>query len=121
SFRRKVQEALIALWLERQLGKEEILLRYLNTAFFGAGAYGVDAAAKRYFGKRAKELSLGEAAMLAGLVRAPSQLAPTRNLGGAKERADTVLQAMADPGAITAEQAEAARAEPVNLRTPPET
>ena len=68
-----------------------------------------------------KELSLAEAAMLAGLVRAPSQLAPTRNLGGAKERADTVLQAMVDTGAITAEQAEAARSEPVNLRVPPET
>ena len=59
--------------------------------------------------------------MLAGLVRAPSQLAPTRNLGGAKERADTVLQAMVETGAITAEQAEAARSEPVNLRVPPET
>jgi membrane peptidoglycan carboxypeptidase len=94
TLKRKVQEAMLALWLESQLSKDEILVRYLNTAFFGAGAYGADAAAKRYFGKRAKELSLGEAAMLAGLVRAPSQLAPTRNLGGAKERADTVLQAM---------------------------
>jgi penicillin-binding protein 1A len=121
TLKRKVQEAMLALWLESQLSKDEILVRYLNTAFFGAGAYGVDAAAKRYFGKRAKELSLGEAAMLAGLVRAPTQLAPTRNLGGAKERADTVLQAMADTGAITPQQADQARAQPVNLRTPPET
>ncbi len=121
NLRRKIQEAVIALWLESQLSKEEILLRYLNTAYFGSGAYGVDAAARRYFAKPTKELSLAEAAMLAGLVRAPSQLAPTRNLGGAKERADTVLQAMAETGAITAEQAEAARAEPVNLRVPPET
>src|SRR5829696_7897232 len=121
TLKRKVQEAMLALWLESQLSKDEILVRYLNTAFFGAGAYGVDAAAKRYFGKRAKELSLGEAAMLAGLVRAPTQLAPTRNLGGAKERADTVLQAMADTGAITPRQADQARAQPVNLRTPPET
>src|SRR4051812_4956176 len=112
---------MLALWLESQLSKDEILVRYLNTAFFGAGAYGVDAAAKRYFGKRAKELSLGEAAMLAGLVRAPSQLAPTRNFGGAKERAETVLQAMVENGAITPAEAEAARAEPVALRTPPET
>ncbi|MEA2887083.1 MAG: penicillin-binding protein, partial [Bradyrhizobium sp.] len=81
TFRRKIQEALLAIWLEGQLTKEEILLRYLNTAYFGAGAYGVDAAAKRYFGKRASELSLAESAMLAGLVRAPSQLAPTRNFG----------------------------------------
>ncbi len=121
NMRRKIQEALLSLWLERQAGKQEILLRYLNTAYFGAGAYGVDAAARRYFGKATKDLSLGEAAMLAGLVRAPSQLAPTRNLGGAKDRAETVLQAMVEIGAITAQQADAARAEPVNLRTPPET
>lgn len=121
SMRRKVQEALLSLWLERQASKDEILLRYLNTAYFGSGAYGIDAAARRYFGKATKDLSLSEAAMLAGLVRAPSQLAPTRNLGGAKERADTVLQAMVETGVITAQQADAARAEPVNLRTPPET
>src|SRR3954451_7020829 len=121
TLKRKVQEALLALWLESQLSKDEILVRYLNTAFFGAGAYGVDAAAKRYFGKPAKDLSLAEAAMLAGLVRAPSQLAPTRNLGGAKERADLVLQAMVDNGAITPQQADAARAQAVSLRTPPET
>jgi 1A family penicillin-binding protein len=121
SFRRKVQEALLALWLESQLKKEDILLRYLNTAYFGAGAYGVDAAAKRYFGKKAGELSLAESAMLAGLVRAPSQLAPTRNFGGAKERQEVVLQTMVETKALTPAEAEAARAQPVNLRTPPET
>ena len=121
SFRRKLQEALIAVWLEWQLDKDEILIRYLNTAYFGAGAYGADAAAKRYFGKSAKELSLAEAAMLAGLVRAPSQLAPTRNFGGANERAQLVLAAMVETGAITAEQAEATRAQTATLRTPPET
>jgi penicillin-binding protein 1A len=121
TFRRKLQEALLAVWLEGQLTKQEILLRYLNTAYFGAGAYGVDAAAKRYFGKRASELTLAESAMLAGLVRAPSQLAPTRNFGGAKERQETVLQAMVETGALTAAEAETARAQTVNLRTPPET
>jgi penicillin-binding protein 1A len=121
TFRRKTQEALLAIWLEGQLTKEEILLRYLNTAYFGAGAYGVDAAAKRYFGKKASELTLAESAMLAGLVRAPSQLAPTRNFGGAKERQETVLQAMVDTKAISAADAETARAQKVNLRTPPET
>lgn len=121
TLRRKVQEALLAVWLESQLKKEDILLRYLNTAYFGAGAYGVDAAAKRYFGKKAGELSLAEAAMLAGLVRAPSQLAPTRNFGGAKERQEIVLQSMVETRAITAAEAEAARAQPVKLRTPPET
>ena len=121
TFRRKVQEALLAIWLESQLKKEEILLRYLNTAYFGAGAYGVEAAAKRYFGKKAGELSLGEAAMLAGLVRAPSQLAPTRNFGGAKERQEIVLQTMVETSALTAAEAETARGQRVNLRTPPET
>jgi 1A family penicillin-binding protein len=121
TLRRKLQEAILAIWLESQLTKEEILLRYLNTAYFGAGAYGVDAAARRYFGKKARELDLGEAAMLAGLVRAPSQLAPTRNFGGARERQDLVLQAMVETKAITAAEAEAARAQSVQLRTPPET
>lgn len=121
TFRRKIQEALLAFWLEGQLSKEDILVRYLNTAYFGAGAYGVDAAARRYFGKKASDLSLGESAMLAGLVRAPSQLAPTRNFGGAKERQEIVLQTMVDTNAITAAEAEAARAQVVNLRTPPET
>ena len=121
SVKRKLQEALLALWLESKLTKDEILTRYLNTAFFGAGAYGIDAAARRYFGKAPKDLSLAEAAMLAGLIRAPSQLAPTRNYGGAKERADVVLDAMSASGFITAEAAEAARAQQVNLRTPPET
>jgi 1A family penicillin-binding protein len=121
TFRRKVQEAVLAIWLESQLTKEDILLRYLNTAYFGAGAYGVDAAARRYFSKRAGELTLSEAAMLAGLVRAPSQLAPTRNFGGAKERQELVLQAMVESRAITPAEAEAARAQSVKLRTPPET
>ena len=120
TLKRKIQEAMLAVWLERQLGKEEILVRYLNTAYFGAGAYGVDAAAKRYFGKRAKELTLPESAMLAGLVRAPSQLAPHRNFEGARERADLVLQAMIETGAITPEDQRAARTQPAALRLPPE-
>jgi penicillin-binding protein 1A len=121
SVKRKLQETLLALWLETKLSKDEILTKYLNTAFFGAGAYGIDAASKRYFGKPPKELSLAEAAMLAGLVRAPSQLAPTRNFGGAKERADLVLQAMVDSGKISADAAESARTQNVTLRTPPDT
>ena len=121
TLRRKIQEAFLALRVESTMSKDEILLGYLNTAYFGAGAYGLDAAARRYFGKGAKALTLPEAAMLAGLVRAPSQLAPTRNFGGAKERADVVLQAMVETGAITAAEADKARAETVTLRTPPET
>ena len=121
TLKRKVQEAMVALWLEHQLSKEEILVRYLNTAYFGAGVYGVDAAAKRYFGKTAKELSLGEAAMLAGLVRAPSALAPHRNLERARARAELVLAAMVETGAISRDQVDAARRQPAALRVPPET
>jgi 1A family penicillin-binding protein len=120
SFKRKVQEAVLTVWLERQLDKREILTRYLNTAYFGAGVYGVDAAAKRYFGKAAKELSIAEAAMLAGLVRAPSALAPNRNLEGAQARASLVLDAMVEIGAISADEANAARKQPARLRVPPD-
>lgn len=117
---RKVQEAFLALRVETTMSKDEILLGYLDAAYFGAGAYGADAAARRYFGKPAKALTLPEAAMLAGLVRAPSQLAPTRNLGGAKERADVVLQAMVETGAISQKEADAARKQSVTLKSPPE-
>src|SRR5947208_7988632 len=118
--RLKGQESILALWTERKLAKEEILSRYLNTAYFGAGVYGVDAAAKRYVGNTAKELSLGEAAMPAGLVRAPSALAPTRHLEEARQRSALVLRAMVETGAISHEQAEAARRQPVSLRVPPD-
>jgi penicillin-binding protein 1A len=120
TIKRKVQESILSIRLEHQLSKEEILVRYLNTAYFGAGAYGVDAAAKRYFGKRAKDVSLSEAAMLAGLVRAPTTLAPTRNLEGARQRASLVLDAMIQTGAISAEQAATAREHPAALRVPPD-
>jgi penicillin-binding protein 1A len=120
TIKRKIQEAILAMWMERTLGKEEILSRYLNTAYFGAGVYGVDAAAKRYFGKTAKELSLGESAMPAGLVRAPSALAPTRHLEEARQRAALVLKAMVETGAISREQADAARRQPTVLRVPPD-
>jgi penicillin-binding protein 1A len=121
TLKRKVQEAMLALWLEHKLSKEDILVRYLNTAYLGAGVYGVDAAAKRYFGKSARELSLSEAAMLAGLVRAPSALAPHRNLEAARARAELVLDTMVATGAISGEQRDAARRQPAELRVPPET
>jgi 1A family penicillin-binding protein len=117
---RKTQEAMLALWLETRLSKEEILARYLNAAYFGAGATGVDAAARRYFGKPASAVNLAEAAMLAGLVRAPSALAPTRNLDGARRRADLVLSVVGETGRATPEELAAARAMPLALRTPPE-
>ena len=95
---RKIQEAILALWLEHTYTKDEILELYLNRVYFGAGAYGVEAAAQRYFGKPAKNVSLAEAAMLGGLVQAPSRLAPNRNLPAAQARAAQVLAAMQDLG-----------------------
>jgi len=111
---RKVQEAVLALWLERKFSKDAILELYLNRVYFGAGAYGVEAAAQRYFAKHARQLSLAEAAMLAGLVKSPSRLAPTRNPGGAERRAQIVLGAMADEGFITPAQAKVAIASPAH-------
>jgi 1A family penicillin-binding protein len=121
SIRRKVQEMMLAIWLETRLSKQQILARYLNTAYFGAGAYGADAAAKRYFNKDAGSLDLGEAAMLAGLIRAPSALSPTREPDAARHRAETVLQAMEEAGFISQDQAASARAHPARLAVPPET
>ncbi|TGD99800.1 PBP1A family penicillin-binding protein [Methylobacterium nonmethylotrophicum] len=121
TLKRKVQEAVLALWLESQLPKDEILTRYLNAAYFGAGVYGADAATQRYFGKPAKDLTLSEAAMLAGLVRAPSQLAPHRNLDGARGRAAQVLDAMVETGAVTKAEADAAKRAPATVRVPTET
>jgi penicillin-binding protein 1A len=93
---RKLQEALLALWLERKFSKTQILEMYLNRVYFGAGAYGIEQASQRYFGKSARTITLAEAAMLAGVVKSPSRLAPTRNFNGAERRAKSVLAAMAD-------------------------
>jgi penicillin-binding protein 1A len=81
---RKLQEVELALWLERKHSKNEILELYLNRVYFGSGAYGVEAASQRYFGKSAKNVTVAEAAMLAGLVKSPSRLAPNRNPEGAE-------------------------------------
>src|SRR5712691_11373190 len=120
TLRRKLQEVILAWWLDARLAKNEILARYLNTVYFGAGGFGADAAAKRYFGKQATELDLAESAMLAGLIRAPSQLAPTRHPDAAHKRAAVVLQAMVGTGAIDAAGAAVAKAEPVRLAMTPE-
>ena len=105
TFRRKIREAIIAVYLEARLSKEEILSRYLSAVYFGDGVYGLRAAARHYFDTEPEKLDIGEAAMLAGLVKAPSRLAPTSNLEAARERTRVVLQAMVDAGAITPEQA----------------
>jgi penicillin-binding protein 1A len=113
TLQRKLQEVELALWLERKHSKNEILELYLNRVYFGSAAYGVEAAAQRYFGKSAKNVTLAEAAMLAGLVKSPSRLAPNRNPEGAEQRAQTVLAAMADAKFITDAQAQASIGHPL--------
>lgn len=103
TLRRKAQEALMALWIERRFSKDEILEAYLNRVYFGSGAYGIDAAARAYFGKRAADLDLWEGAMLAGLLKAPSRFSPSANPRLAEERAKIVLRAMREAGYITAD------------------
>ncbi|MGC5779294.1 transglycosylase domain-containing protein [Methylobacterium sp. NFXW15] len=109
---RKIQEAILALWLEHKYTKDEILELYLNRVYFGAGAYGVEAAAQRYFGKPAKDVSLAQAAMLGGLVQAPSRLAPNRNLPAAQARAAQVLAAMQELGFAAPQDVKVALAQP---------
>ena len=114
---RKLKEALIAVWLEAWLSKDQILSRYLSDVYFGDNVYGLRAAARHYFSKRPEALTIGEAAMLAGLMKAPSRLAPSANLAGARERAALVVAAMAEAGFIS--PSEARRASPANLRLKP--
>src|SRR5437016_1788 len=109
---RKLQEVELALWLERKHSKNEILELYLNRVYFGSGAYGVEAASQRYFGKSAKNVTVAEAAMLAGLGKSPSRLAPNRNPEGAEARAQIVLAAMADAKFISAAHAKASIGHP---------
>jgi penicillin-binding protein 1A len=109
---RKVQEVALALWLERKFSKTEIIELYLNRVYFGAGAYGIEAAAQRYFSKPAQKLNVAEAAMLAGLVRSPSRLAPNHNPDGAERRAQTVLAAMVDMKFVTDDAAKSALMRP---------
>jgi len=115
SINRKLREARYAIGLENKLTKKEILAGYLNIAYFGAGSYGVEIASKRYFSISASELTLTQAATLAGLVQNPSRYDPTQYPERAQARRDLVLKAMKKSGYITAEQAEAAIAVPVSL------
>lgn len=109
---RKIQEAILSLWLERTYSKDQILELYLNRVYFGSGAYGVEAAAQRYFNKSARSVTIAEAAMLAGLVQAPSRLAPNRNPDAAEKRAQLVVAAMAEQGLISQQAAKTALVAP---------
>ena len=105
SFRRKFRELLLAFWLEHKFTKDQLLTIYLIRVYLGAGVYGVEAAALRYFGKTARQLSLAESAMIAGLLKAPSRYAPTGDLLLAQSRASQVLDAMVSAGWLESEAA----------------
>lgn len=115
NMKRKVQELMLAVWLEMKFSKQEILALYLNRVYFGAGAYGIEAASQRYFDKSAKQLTVGEAALLAGLLKAPSRYSPVSESERAATRATVVLNEMVDAGVITPEQRAAAVTEPVRV------
>jgi penicillin-binding protein 1A len=119
TFRRKVQELLLTIWLERSFSKREILEIWLNRVYLGSGAWGMDAAARMYFGVSARHVTLWQAAVLAGLPRAPSRFNPRTNQDAAAARAREVLGAMVDTGAITAAQAQQATAQIAFPSAPP--
>src|SRR5436190_15504884 len=112
---RKIKEAFLALWLETRLPKNEILKLYLDRAYLGGGTFGVDAAAQYYFNKSARDVSLAEAAMLAGLFKAPSKFAPHINLPAARARANVVLDNLVEAGFMTEGQVFGARRNPASV------
>jgi len=115
---RKLREVMIAFWLEAWLTKDEILSRYLSNVYFGDNTYGLSAAAKHYFGRTPERLNIGQAAMLAGLVKAPSRLAPTGNLKGARARQAVVVGAMEAAGFLTEREADAVQPQRVLAERP---
>jgi len=120
NFARKAREVLIAFWMEAWLSKQDILSRYLSNVYFGDNVYGLRAAARHYFSVAPEELSLGQAAMLAGLMKAPSKYAPSGNLAGARAREALVLDAMVEAGFIDAKQARSVPKVRLRLRALPE-
>jgi membrane peptidoglycan carboxypeptidase len=118
TYTRKLRELRYAVALEEQYSKQEILERYLNIAFFGASSYGVEAAAKRYFNTHARDLTLPQAALLAGIVQQPTAFDPTRNPDAALTRRNTVLARMAEVGLVPKADADAAAATPLGLNPP---
>ncbi|HXZ68107.1 MAG TPA: PBP1A family penicillin-binding protein [Alphaproteobacteria bacterium] len=115
TYKRKLQEAMLALWLEHELTKDQILETYLNRVYLGAGTYGVEAAAERYFGKSARDLSLVESAMIAGLLKAPSKYSPTNSLEEASQRTGLVLDLMVDAKFITPRERALAESHPAHI------
>lgn len=115
NYRRKAQELILAVWLEAKFSKKEILALYMNRVNFGAGAYGIEAASQRYFNKSASQLSIGEAALLAGMMKGPSRYSPVASPERAARRATVVLNEMVRTGAITPEQRAEAIKTPVRV------
>jgi penicillin-binding protein 1A len=115
SLKRKLQELMLAFWLEAEFSKDRILELYLNRVYFGAGTWGVEAAAQRYFAKPARKLDLKESSMLVGLLKAPSRFSPLADEREAQARAARVLAAMVEAGSLTAEAAERATKQPAKL------
>lgn len=115
TWQRKMKEAMYTVQLEMSYSKDEILGMYLNQIYYGHGSYGIEAAAMMYFNKHASELTLAESAMLAGIPKGPKYYSPYMNMKNAKDRQLTILQAMLEGGSITADQADAAYAEILNL------
>lgn len=113
---RKVRELLLAFWLEARFTKDQILTLYLNRVYLGAGTYGVEAASQRYFSKSARDLNVSESAMLAGLLKAPSRYAPTRDLQLSQDRASTVLASMVKAGFLSQAEGQAAYDNPATLK-----
>lgn len=118
-FGRKIREIILALAMETKFSKEQILELYLNKVYFGGGAYGVDAASRKFFDHGAEDLSLAEAAIIAGLVKAPSRYSPTADAKAALDRAGVVVEVMQDAGMITAEQAAAVKPAQVKIASEP--
>jgi penicillin-binding protein 1A len=118
-WRRKAREAIIALALERKFTKDQILELYLNKVYFGGGAYGIDAASRKFFGHSADQLSLAEAAVIAGLVKAPSHYSPSADIDAAKDRATVVIKLMQETGKITPDEAASANLSSVSFTPEP--
>ncbi|HEY9218136.1 MAG TPA: transglycosylase domain-containing protein, partial [Phenylobacterium sp.] len=115
TYRRKIQELILAVWLEAKFSKKEILELYLNRVYFGGGAYGIEAATQRYFGKSASQLTIGESALLAGMMKGPSRYSPVSATDRAARRATIVLDEMVRYKAITPEQRNEAFKNPVRV------
>ena len=112
---RKLEEVIYAIWLEQRFTKDEILELYINRVYFGGGTYGVEAASQHYFGMSARDVTLSQAALLAGLLKAPSKYAPTHSVKLASARVDEVLNNMVEAGFLSAEAARSASQQPLNL------